>query len=148
MHGYILTAACLCFIVIHIMLPLKNSYTKASSSGFTIIELIVVIVVISILAAITFVSYLGISTSSHEKSTQADLQTTAAELGKYKANTGAYPVASVFSATINKANTTAQTTYSYSYDTAASSYCLQATAYATSFYMVNGSSEVVRGTCP
>ncbi|HZJ34804.1 MAG TPA: prepilin-type N-terminal cleavage/methylation domain-containing protein, partial [Candidatus Angelobacter sp.] len=43
------------------------------TNGFTIVELLVVIVVIGILAAITIVSYTGISQKAKEASLQSDL---------------------------------------------------------------------------
>jgi prepilin-type N-terminal cleavage/methylation domain-containing protein len=66
---------------------------KAGSQqhGFTIVELLVVIVVIGILAAITIVSYTGISQKAVLASLQSDLSTSAQRLKMYQVEHGAYP---------------------------------------------------------
>ncbi|MFZ2125427.1 MAG: prepilin-type N-terminal cleavage/methylation domain-containing protein, partial [Candidatus Saccharimonadales bacterium] len=54
--------------------PLSTNYHLPSTKpGFTIVELLVVIVVIGILAAITIVSYAGISQRAVAVSLQSDL---------------------------------------------------------------------------
>jgi len=60
-------------------------------SGFTIVELLVVIVVIGVLAAITIVSYSGISSKAIEASIQADLNNAAKKLKLYYTEYGKYP---------------------------------------------------------
>lgn len=61
------------------------------SSGFTIVELLVVIVVIGILAAITIVSYTGISQKAIVASLQSDLVTASQQLKIYQVDKGVYP---------------------------------------------------------
>lgn len=53
------------------MVSYKNFFSK--KDGFTIVELLVVIVVIGILAAISVVSYNGVSKKAVEASLVADL---------------------------------------------------------------------------
>jgi prepilin-type N-terminal cleavage/methylation domain-containing protein len=50
-----------------------NIKRNVKSSGFTIVELLVVIVVIGILAAITIVTYAGISRKATISALQSDL---------------------------------------------------------------------------
>lgn len=59
--------------------------------GFTIVELLVVIVVIGILAALTVVSYTGISQRATAASLQADLSNASTQLELFRATYGKYP---------------------------------------------------------
>ncbi|MDK2899387.1 MAG: hypothetical protein PWQ10_574, partial [Patescibacteria group bacterium] len=52
---------------------MRIRYSKLSSQAFTIVELLVVIVVIGILAAITIVSYTGITGKANEAAIQSEL---------------------------------------------------------------------------
>ena len=62
-------------------------------SGFTIVELLIVIVIIGILAAITIVAYNGIQNRAYDTSVQSDLANTAKklELAKISSTSDAYP---------------------------------------------------------
>ena len=72
------------------------SKTKLSKKGFTIVELLVVIVVIGILAAITVVSYTGVTDKANTKAnlSNAGGVISAAEAVRAESTTSAYPVAS------------------------------------------------------
>lgn len=59
--------------------------------GFTIVELLVVIVVIGILAAISLVSYTGISQKAAGASFQADLANAVRQLHLFSVENGSYP---------------------------------------------------------
>jgi type II secretion system protein G len=59
--------------------------------GFTIVELLVVIVVIAILAAITIVAYNGIQTRAQFANTMSDLKSLQKVLELYRAQNGSYP---------------------------------------------------------
>ena len=65
--------------------------TKPKQSGFTIVELLVVIVVIGILAAITVVSYTGLSNKANVAVMQSDLSNSSNQLKMYQATYGSYP---------------------------------------------------------
>ena len=60
-------------------------------NGFTIVELLVVIVVIGILAAITIVSYNGISQRAIVVSLQSDLSNSSQQLKVFQVLNSAYP---------------------------------------------------------
>ena len=64
---------------------------KQKYNGFTIVELLVVIVVVGILAAITIVSYSGISNKAVAASLQSDLNNNAKLLKMYNVEYGYYP---------------------------------------------------------
>jgi len=52
--------------------------------GFTIVELLIVIVVIGILAAITIVAYTGIQNRAHDTTVKSDLSSLARKLELYR----------------------------------------------------------------
>jgi type II secretion system protein G len=64
---------------------------KKTTSGFTIVELLVVIVVIAILAAITIVAYNGIQDRAKFAKVQADLKNGQKLIELYRAENGSYP---------------------------------------------------------
>ena len=59
--------------------------------AFTIVELLIVVVVIAILAAITIVSYNGITTQAKEATLRSNLSTIAKKVEMIKTHEGAYP---------------------------------------------------------
>ena len=64
---------------------------RKSSSGFTIVELLIVIVVIAILAAITIVAYNGIQSRARDAQRAQDGKTIAKALELYHIDKRAYP---------------------------------------------------------
>lgn len=67
---------------------------RAGSKGFTVVELLIVIVVIGILAAITIVSYNGIVSQSRVSAAKASLNSISKKLEIYRINNSAFPTAS------------------------------------------------------
>ena len=63
-----------------------------TKSGFTIVELLIVIVVIGILAAITIVAYNGIQDRAHNTAVQSDLNAFAKKIATESAASGVYPM--------------------------------------------------------
>ena len=61
-------------------------------TGFTIVELLIVIVVIGILAAISIVAYNGIQTRATDSITKTDISNTTKQLGVESATEGVYPI--------------------------------------------------------
>lgn len=73
------------------MNQIKTLLKSPKHSGFTIVELLVVIVVIGILAAVTAVSYAGVSNKANIAVMQSDLSNSSNQLKMYQATYGSYP---------------------------------------------------------
>ena len=96
---------------------MKSGTNFRSSLGFTIVELLVVIVVIGILAAITIVSYSGISSKAITASLTSDLSNASKQLKLFQVDNSTYPTTidcSIPDSTTNKCiKSSTGTTYTY-----------------------------------
>ena len=121
---------------------MKRPY--ANKKGFTIVEVIVVIVVIGILTAITVVSYGAITHDTKVQGMQNDLQNAAGVLKKYRSDTGEYP------ATLAEADvkTVSDATFTYQRDYLSGSFCLMGTIDGTSYIIESDSRTTQEGVCP
>lgn len=72
-------------------MTLANIKTRKSEKGFTLVELLIVIVVIAILAAITIVAYNGIQQRAHTTSQKTAAENLAKKVEAYNAVQSAYP---------------------------------------------------------
>jgi prepilin-type N-terminal cleavage/methylation domain-containing protein len=126
----------------------SKSQKHIAQHGFTIVELIVVVVVIGILAAITIVSYNGINQRAIVASLQSDLDNAAKLLKLDQVDIGSYP--SSLSAANNGKGISASsgTTLQYQVDNTTSppSFCITATKVTTS-YKITDSSPPTAGVC-
>lgn len=74
-------------------MSLNNIKTKLQAErGFTIVELLIVIVVIGILAAITIVSYNGVTARANTTSAKAAASAAIKKAEAYNAETNGYPI--------------------------------------------------------
>lgn len=116
--------------------------------GFTIVELLIVIVIIGILASITIVAYSGIQSRAKMTSLVTDLRGAATQIKIDQVNNSLYPatIAAANNGTGLKASP--GTTYRYSVNNTSNpqTFCLSATE-GTVFYSVTETSSPSAGSC-
>lgn len=118
---------------------------KRPQQGFTIVELLIVIVVIAVLAAISIVAYNGIQTRAKASAASTALTQAAKKLAIYEVdNSNSYPT-NLASIGIND---TGSISYQYSYNnsTIPATYCVTATATDIS-YKIAQSGPPTAGGC-
>jgi prepilin-type N-terminal cleavage/methylation domain-containing protein len=69
-----------------------SSKIKKNSKGFTIVELLIVIVVIAILAALVLNSFRGVQERARDTKRRTDVNAQASQLEVYYTDNGGYPV--------------------------------------------------------
>lgn len=114
-------------------------------TGFTIVELLIVIVIIGILAAITIVAYNGIQNRAKIATISSDLSSAAKLLSLYEVDAGQYPAA--LAEANNGQGVKASTGTTYQYTTSGSTYCLTATNGTLSYKVSNGATTPTTGGC-
>ncbi len=81
------------------------SFKNKTSKGFTIVELLIVIVVIGILAALVITTYNGIQQKARDTERKTDINAIHGQVEAYQAQNGKYPtLANVNDATFRTAN--------------------------------------------
>lgn len=123
-----------------------GALSRTIQKGFTIVELMVIIVVIAILATITIVSYDAITDNAHREALSADLQTMRSRLIKYESDNGAYPSNANFPTAIQQENTTGDTEYDYIYGT--DDFCLEGQYDDIRLHITFSNSKPDDGGCP
>jgi len=126
------------------MMSTLSSHTKRT--GFTIVELLIVIVVIGILATITIVAYNGISNRAKVASAQNDLSSAAKSLEQYRvtiSTTDKYP-ATQADANVKVSNGAVAT---YTYRAIDNSYCLTLVNGAVSYFADSSTKAPKVGNC-
>jgi len=120
-------------------------FSKKSYTGFTIVELLIVIVVIGILAAITIVSYNGIQKRAQDSTAKSDLRTNSTKLLSYATTSGNAPTTSEIN-TVDGARIKLSGGGMYSlvgYCSAGQDFVIAAqTAVGSKFYIRNGQAVV------
>ena len=112
--------------------------------GFTIVELLVVIVVIGILAAITIIAYNGILQRANLATLQSDMVGAAKILEISNINAGTYP-ADLPTAGLKASS---GTSYRYTYISGGNSYCLTGSNNGVTYTASSASPTPSAGICP
>ena len=115
--------------------------------GFTIIELLIVIVVIGILAAIVIVAYNGIIQRAHVAALQSDLTNGAQQLAVDNASNGSYPATAAQSNNGAGLKGSSGNALTYNASADGKSYCLQSTSFGSTYANTNNSNNLVQGYC-
>lgn len=118
-------------------------YARQNKPGFTIVELLIVIVVIGIIAGITIISYSAVTNNAKKQTAKTDAQTAAGVLTRYKSENGAYPANLSDAGEIKSV----QSTYQYTYNSTADTYCLTASVRGASAHLESGNSKAEDGGC-
>jgi len=127
-------------------------WAKQKQTGFTIVELLIVIVVIGILAAITIVAYNGIQGRAVVASLQSDLTNGSQQVKLFQVDNSNFPTTidctQPDSATNKCLKASSATTYQYLVsNTSPQTFCLAATKNSQS-YSVRQNGLILAGNCP
>jgi prepilin-type N-terminal cleavage/methylation domain-containing protein len=125
----------------------------SSRRGFTIVELLIVIVVIAILAAITIVAYTGISQRAIAASLQSDLDNASKQLKLFQVDNSAYPTTNDCSASpaagsicLKSASGTTYTAFQIGNTSNPQTFCLTAMNNGINYRTTNDGTPTA-GTC-
>ncbi len=123
--------------------------TKLRQKGFTIVELLMVIVIIGILASITLVSYSGIKNLAIDASLKSDLSNASNLLKIYQANNSNFPMSTDDANDGKGIKFSQNATHDYAKDngTIPQTFCLDAIVGSRS-YNVNQDGQITFGPCP
>lgn len=118
-----------------------------ANKGFTIVELLIVVVVIAILAAITIVAFNGIQQQARNSAVQSAVSQVAKKIQLHAVqNNNSYPL-NFSDLAINQEP---DTEYVYTSDTSSApgAYCISVTKNTTSFYIESSQQKPLSGKCP
>lgn len=119
---------------------------KTTQRGFTIVELLIVVVVIAILAAITIVAFNGIQERARQSAAQAEAKQATTKIQSFAVENADQPPASLSQVGLTDSQR-AQYQYRVTSTTNPPSFCLTTTVNSVSYFST-GSSGLQQGACP
>lgn len=119
----------------------KSQARALYSLGFTIVELLIVVVVIAVLAAVAIVSYNGITSQAKESATKSELSSISKQLEMIHISEGSYPES------LDVAGLQHSSDSSASYTRSAQSYCVSMVVDGKAFYVSESSGSPQEGDC-
>lgn len=118
----------------------KKTNTQDKFQGFTIVELLIVVVVIAILAAITIVAYNGISERTKVSSSKSAVSQASKKVMAHYAEKSAYPADLAAVSLVSSGTTT------YNYKNYGNHFCVAAITGGVSYQSIDGEAPVY-GNC-
>jgi prepilin-type N-terminal cleavage/methylation domain-containing protein len=119
-------------------------HMKEKQSGFTIVELLIVIVVIGILAGITIIAFNGVLRKATIATLQSDLANATKVLKSAEITNGVLPS----DTTSLRASTGVTYQYTFNAATIPQTFCVTATKDTLSYYITQVGGEAIAGACP
>lgn len=128
---------------------MKNHEKNTTSHGFTIVEILIVVAVIGILAAITIISYNGIIARGHQSKLIADVGSAGLLMSSSKSSNGVYP-------TDRQSLNNGQGLQNgekviYNFYSTESTFCISANSVygnVDTYYVSNTNTNPLKGSCP
>ena len=125
-------------------------WAKKINSGFTIVELLIVIVIIAILAAISIVAYNGIQNRANNTTIETDMTNTAKKIELFKIDKSNYPLPSELDSIgikVSKNSYALRNNFYYCISADSQSYAIGAISKTNQSYQIlNGSVSKVSST--
>lgn len=120
---------------------MSNTKTRVLQPAFTIMELLIVIVIISILVTVTVVSYRGITSNARQASVKSALKSAYDEVNLYQADNGSCP------SSLSEVNLSNDSNITYQYTCAHASFSITAMYNGLYPSCVNETGVVNDGPC-